>query len=357
MNENEKYIEMCFELASQAKGFTSPNPLVGCVIVKNGKIIGSGYHKKYGEAHAEKEAINNAIESVEGATLFCNLEPCSHLNKQTPPCVPLIIKSGIKKVVISNRDPNPFVNGKGIAELKSNGIEVVENILSEKGLEFNKFYFKSVTQKLPYITLKIALSKDGFINKLGKVRTKITGEQADLYVHQLRSEYDAVLVGANTINIDNPQLNVRYVKGKNPKRIVLDGNLSSNLDSIIFNDEQKSNTMVFCSDKLSNEKTEKFLNNDIHLIQVKPNYNNQLEILSVLEILTKEKITSLFVEGGAKIFDQFIKENLFDEIIIIRSKENFGNGIMPENLNIISKLKKYSWLNLGVDELEIYKKY
>jgi diaminohydroxyphosphoribosylaminopyrimidine deaminase/5-amino-6-(5-phosphoribosylamino)uracil reductase len=107
MNENEKYIEMCFELAIQAKGFTSPNPLVGCVIVKNGKIIGSGYHKKYGEAHAEKEAINNAIESVEGATLFCNLEPCSHLNKQTPPCVPLIIKSGIKKVVISNRDPNP----------------------------------------------------------------------------------------------------------------------------------------------------------------------------------------------------------------------------------------------------------
>lgn len=357
MNENEKYIEMCFELASNAKGFTSPNPLVGCVIVKNGKIIGSGYHNKYGEAHAEREAINNANESVEGATLYCNLEPCSHLNKQTPPCVPLIIKSGIKKVVISNRDPNPFVNGKGISELKRNGIEVVENILSEKGLDFNKFYFKSISQKLPYITLKIALSKDGYINKLENVRTKITGEQADVFVHQLRSEYDAILVGANTINVDNPQLNVRYVKGRNPKRIILDGNLSSDINSIVFNDEQKFNTMVFCSDKLSNEKIEKYLNKEIQLCKVEPNSNNQLEILSVLEILMNKKITSLLVEGGANIFDQFIKENLFDEIIIIRSKENFGYGIKPENLNIISQLKKYSSLNLGGDELELYKKY
>ena len=206
---DKKFIRRSFHLAQKGKGHVSPNPLVGAVIVKNGKVIGKGYHKKYGSAHAEVNAINNSTESVAGSTLYCNLEPCSHIKKQTPPCVPLIIQKKIKKVVISNFDPNKEVNGKGIKQLREAGVEVVTDVLEDEGKDLNKFYFKYVKEKLPYITLKIAQSIDGKISVAKNKQTWLTGKESIKYVHKLRSEYDAVLVGAGTIRTDNPQLNVR----------------------------------------------------------------------------------------------------------------------------------------------------
>ena len=202
MEENAKYIKRCFTLAEKGSGFVSPNPMVGAVIVKNDNVIGEGVHQKYGEAHAEVNAINSAKEDVGGATLYCNLEPCVHEKKQTPPCVPLIIDKKIKKVIISNLDPNPEVSGKGVEELKKAGVEVETGILEEEGTELNKFYFKFVNQKQTYITLKLAQSLDGKISLNKKEQTWFTGEESRKFVHQLRSQYDAVLVGAKTIKAD-----------------------------------------------------------------------------------------------------------------------------------------------------------
>ena len=220
------FLRQCFTLAKKAKGFVSPNPLVGAILVKKGKVIGRGYHKRYGSDHAEVNALKNAKEGVAGSTLYCNFEPCCHTKKQTPPCVPLIIQKKIKRVVISNFDPNKEVNGKGVKQLREAGVEVITDILEDEGKDLNKFYFKYVSEKLPYITLKIAQSIDGKISEAKDKQTWLTGKESINYVHKLRSEYDAVLVGAGTIRTDNPLLNVRTIKGRNPIRIIIDGKLS-----------------------------------------------------------------------------------------------------------------------------------
>ncbi len=177
VGNDEVFLKRCFELAAKGAGTVSPNPLVGTVIVKNGKVIGEGYHKKYGEPHAEVDAFNNSTEDVKGATLYCNLEPCCHTNKQTPPCVPLIINKKILRVVISNLDPNPEVSGEGIKQLRDAGIEVITDLLKNEGEELNKFYFNYVKKKIPYITLKVAQSIDGKISKSNNEQSWLTGRR------------------------------------------------------------------------------------------------------------------------------------------------------------------------------------
>jgi diaminohydroxyphosphoribosylaminopyrimidine deaminase/5-amino-6-(5-phosphoribosylamino)uracil reductase len=241
---DEEYLNRCFELAAKGTGTVTPNPLVGAVLVKNGKVIGEGYHKKYGDVHAEVDALNNSRGDASAATLYCNLEPCCHTNKQTQPCVPLIIKKGIKKVVISNLDPNPDVNGEGVKQLLEAGIEVIIDQLKNEGKELNKFYYKHTTSNVPYITLKIAQSTDGKISKSKNEQTWLTGEESNRFVHQQRATYDAVLVGANTVAVDDPQLNVRNVDGGNPKRIILDGKLSIDLNATILSADDIENTWI-----------------------------------------------------------------------------------------------------------------
>ncbi|MBT8387474.1 MAG: bifunctional diaminohydroxyphosphoribosylaminopyrimidine deaminase/5-amino-6-(5-phosphoribosylamino)uracil reductase RibD, partial [Ignavibacteria bacterium] len=244
---DELYLKRCFELAAKGAGTVSPNPLVGTIIVKNGEVIGEGFHQKYGEAHAEVEAINNSAEDSNGSTLYCNLEPCCHTNKQTPPCVPLIISKKISRVVISNLDPNPEVCGEGVKQLRDAGIEVITGLLENKGEELNKFYFNYVKKKIPYITLKVAQSIDGKISKSNNEQSWLTGKESILFVHQQRAVYDAVLVGANTVAVDNPLLTVRNVEGRNPKRIILDGKLSIDLNASILTAEDVENTWILTS--------------------------------------------------------------------------------------------------------------
>lgn len=358
MNNREdlKFVERCFELAKMGEGFVSPNPLVGSVIVRNGKILSEGYHKKYGGMHAEVDAIYSAKENLSGAALYCNLEPCCHANKQTPPCVPLIINSGIKRVVVSNLDPNPFVSGKGILQLKEAGIEVEHGILFEEGEELNRFYFKSIRTNLPYVTVKVAQSKDGMINSVGKVRTRITSDEAEIFVHRQRAKYDAVLVGANTIVIDNPKLSVRKIEGRNPFRIIVDGKLSSNPDANVFNDELKNLTWLFTSRSSDRLKKEFLVQKGIRVFEMDSDLEMRLELQFILTALHKNKINSVFVEGGAQIFSGFIEKKLFDELIILEAPIKIGEGIKVFDTIPLEQLKLISIEQLGTDEKIVYRK-
>ncbi|MGB5289656.1 MAG: bifunctional diaminohydroxyphosphoribosylaminopyrimidine deaminase/5-amino-6-(5-phosphoribosylamino)uracil reductase RibD [Ignavibacteriaceae bacterium] len=350
------YISRCFELAQKGKGSASPNPLVGAVIVKNGKIIGEGYHKKYGGAHAEVNAIRKVGRDVAGSTLYCNLEPCCHTNKQTPPCVPLIIRSKIKRVVVSNLDPNKEVNGKGIGQLKESGIKVTTGILENDGKELNKFYFKYAEEKLPYVTVKVAQSSDGKISVSKNKQTWLTGKKSIKYVHKLRSEYAAILVGAGTVKIDNPLLTVRETKGRNPIRVIIDGKLSIPISSKVINCPDPQNTFIFTSYSASKRIADKLSNKGVRIFRLRTSKQNQLSIKSVLKVLAKQKITSVLVEGGAEIFSQFLEKNLFDKIIILQSPKILGRGIIAFDTKKLKKNQLSNIEKIGEDIKFTYRK-
>ena len=352
--DHSKNIRSCFKLSQKGKGTVSPNPLVGSVIVKNGKVIGKGYHKKSGDAHAEVNAIKNATENLAGSTLFSNLEPCCHTNKQTPPCVPLIIKKKIKRVVISNLDPNKDVNGKGVKQLREAGIEVITGILEDEGKELNKFYFKFVQEKSPFVTLKIAQSIDGKISKSKNKQTWLTGYESIKYVHKLRKEYDAVLVGANTIKVDNPMLTVREVNGRNPIRIIIDGKLSIPLNSKILNNTEPDKTWVFTSNKSNRRLLKQIENKGVKVFTVKTVADKKINLKSVLKILAGCKITSVLVEGGQEIFSQFFSQKLFDELIILQSPKILGKGLSGFNSNQLKSLPLIEKNQLGQDIKLVY---
>ena len=353
---DEVYLKKCFELAAKGAGTVSPNPLVGTVIVKNGKVIGEGFHQKYGASHAEVDAFNNSTEDVKGGTLYCNLEPCCHTKKQTPPCVPLIINKKISRIVISNLDPNPKVSGEGIKQLRDAGIDVITDLLKNEGEELNKFYFNYVKTKIPYITIKVAQSTDGKISKSKNEQTWLTGEESNRFVHQQRTIYDAVLVGANTVKVDNPQLNVRNVKGRNPKRIILDGKLSIDLNAAILSAEDVENTWILTSHNSDKEKINKIIDKGAWVFQFKTDEDDQIELKDILAKLGEEKITSLFVEGGADILSQFIDGNYFDEIIILQAPITLGEGVDGISTSLLSHLKEISTEKLGVDLKSVYRK-
>ncbi|MCF8259281.1 MAG: bifunctional diaminohydroxyphosphoribosylaminopyrimidine deaminase/5-amino-6-(5-phosphoribosylamino)uracil reductase RibD [Melioribacteraceae bacterium] len=354
MQNHEKYIKRCFELASFGVGNVSPNPLVGSVIVQDGKIISEGWHKQPGEAHAEVEAINSADENLADATLYCNLEPCCHTNKRTPPCVPSIIKSGITKVVISNLDPNPAVSGKGIMELRNAGVEVFTDVLKNEGEYLNKVFFKFIKTGIPFVILKIAQSNDGFITNKKGSQFWITGKESKRFVHRLRATYDSVLVGAETVRIDNPSLNVREVGGKDPIKIILTNSFRFDPSANIFKPDGKEN--IFVTSLNQPMMMEKEINNtSILSLGEKP--NNKTFLIELLKSLAEKGITSVLVEGGAKIFELFYRNNVFDEFIRIKSNKNLGDGVKalenftPNDLFLVKKIPS------GTDQIEIYRRY
>jgi diaminohydroxyphosphoribosylaminopyrimidine deaminase/5-amino-6-(5-phosphoribosylamino)uracil reductase len=353
-NLNQKYIRKCFTLAKKGYGKVNPNPYVGCVIVKNGKVIAEGWHQYFGGPHAEPNAIRNAKESIKGATLYCNLEPCCHTDKKTPPCTPLVISAGIKKVVISTLDPNPKVAGKGVKQLRAAGIEVVTGVLEEEGNELNKFFFHSVKTGLPFVTVKVAQTLDAKINFKTKNQTWITGDKSKKYVHELRSIYDAVLIGANTIKIDDPQLNVRLVKGRDPKKIIIDGKLSTPLNRKLFMQPDLSTIYLFTGKNVSKNKIIKLEQLGTKIFQLSMNKKSELSLKQILKILGKENINSILVEGGNSIFSQFIEKELFNEIIYLSAPKIFGTGLDAYNLTRKIELNLKSAEIIGEDLKVIY---
>jgi diaminohydroxyphosphoribosylaminopyrimidine deaminase/5-amino-6-(5-phosphoribosylamino)uracil reductase len=351
------YMKRALRLAKKGEGYVSPNPLVGAVIVKNNRIIGEGYHQKYGETHAEVNAINNSIQSVKNAILYCTLEPCCHTDKQTPPCVNRIIKEGIKQVVIASKDPNPKVSGKGIKLLQKAGIEVIHGILERENVELNKFYIASLENMLPFVSIKIAQSIDGFITKENNRQYWLTGEKAKQLVHQWRSRYDAVLIGANTVRVDNPQLSVRYGKKRNPLRIVLCNSTKINPDANIFAQKDNENTWILTTNENQVKLSKKLAKTGCRIVGLKPNSAHQLTIRSVLKYLYKQKITSVLVEGGQQIFSQFIQSGLWSELNLIIAPKILGRGIKGIDIQRNKKppyLQLYKTKKLGEDIILTY---
>lgn len=360
---DESYIKLAIEIAKKGYGKVSPNPLVGCIIVKNDRILGAGFHEKFGSKHAEVNAIEKAGNSVEGATLYSNLEPCSHFGK-TPPCVDLIITSKIKKVVIGTLDMNPKISGKGVKKLKAAGIEVKVGILENDCITLNKFFFKYITKKLPYVTLKAAQTIDGKIADKAGESSWISSVPSRKYVHSLRAKYDAVLVGAGTVEKDDPKLTVRLTEGRNPKRIILDPDLSLKLNHKIFERNSDKNLIVITSKKSIGKKRRinKLNSLGVTILFAKEEKEDRINLKNALREMQKIGIASVLVEGGSQVFTSFIKENLFDEIITFISPKILGCGVpVVGNLGIKQlqkslKIKINNVEKIGDDVLvEFYK--
>jgi len=314
-------MKRALELVRLGTGYVSPNPLVGCVIVNNGIIIGEGWHKKYGEAHAEVNAIENVQDKslLNDSAVYVNLEPCSHTGK-TPPCADLLIEHQVKKVVVSNLDSNPLVSGNGIKKLRAAGIEVVTGILEREGRELNKRFFTFMEKQRPYIVLKWAETSDGFIAKENHDSKWISNEYSRQLVHKFRTEEDAVLVGSKTAVHDNPELNVRDWSGRNPVRIVLDRFLRLSDTLHLFDRSQKT----LCYNVLKHEEHP-------NLSRVLVEERNFIQ--NVLEDLYKRKIQSVMIEGGATTLQLFIDAGLWDEANVFVSDKSFGSGIQSPRLN------------------------
>jgi len=349
---DETYIQLAIELAKRGSGFVSPNPLVGCVITKNNRIIGAGYHQKFGENHAEINAINSAVEPLEGSTLYVNLEPCSHFG-HTPPCVDKIIESKISRVVIGTLDVNPLVSGNGVKKLKKAGIEVKVGVLEKECTELNKFFFKYIIKKVPYVTLKIAQTLDGKIADESDYSQWISSPDSRKRVHSLRSAYDAVLIGSRTARIDNPLLTVRLTEGRNPWRIVLDSNLKLSDDLRLFKQNSDGKTILITSkESLSKKnKIKKLSDFGVRIIFVKRNGNGKLNLNNVLKELAMLEISSVLVEGGSEIFSSFLKQNLFDDIKVFISPKILGSGLPAFGSIKINDLRKAYKLKIKSSEI------
>lgn len=335
---DESYIQLTLELAKRGIGKVSPNPLVGCVITKNNKIIGAGFHTKYGDDHAEINAINSAQETLEGSTLYVNLEPCTHYGN-TPPCVDRIIKEKIKRVVIGTLDVNPLVNGKSIKKLKDAGVQVKAGLLEKECIELNNFFFKFISKKLPYVTLKAAVTLDGKIADVNSNSEWISSSESRKYVHSLRNKYDAVLIGANTALIDNPQLTVRHIDGRNPWRIILDPKLSLPLNLKLFQKNFDKRTVLVISENglKKKRKLSELEKLGVKIITVKKQVNNKTDLKFLLKELSKRNITSVLVEGGSKVFTSFLKQKLFDDLLVFISPKLIGDGVpVIQNIEINS---------------------
>ena len=360
---DESYIKLAIEIAKKGMGSVAPNPLVGSVIIKNERIIGAGFHEKYGGKHAEINAIESAIESVEGSIMYINLEPCSHTGL-TPPCTDKIIESKIKRVVVGTLDMNPLVSGSGIKKLKSAGIEVKVGILENECVTLNKFFFKYIISGLPYVTLKVAQTLDGRIADDHGESKWISSAQSRRYVHELRSKYDAVLVGAGTVKKDDPNLTVRLVEGRNPRRIMIDTNLSIKSTNKLYLNNGDKKLIIVTSNKNTDKKNKikRLENCGAHLIFVNEEEKNKLNLKEVLKELGKMKISSILVEGGGGIFTSFVKKNVFDEILLFMCPKILGSGLpVINNIGIKSirnalKVKIGNCEKIGDDlMMELYK--
>ena len=328
MNVDELYMQRCLQLASCGAGSTSPNPMVGAVIVCDGRIIGEGYHIRAGEPHAEVNAVNSVSETdrslLSRSTMYVSLEPCSHYGK-TPPCCDMIIARGIARVVIGSADSNPQVNGAGIERMRAAGIDVTVGVLEEECLRLNRAFFTSQTHKRPYVTLKWAQSADGFIDLLreGGQAVKISSPVSQVAVHKMRALHDAIFVGRHTALLDDPSLNIRHWAGRSPLRLVIDKNGTLPSDLKIFDGTLPTVVYTACEKEGKNGK---------NVEQVVLDFDAPL-LPQILTHLNMRKVESLLVEGGATLLQSFIKASLWDEARVeINSSLELCCGVVAPSL-------------------------
>ena len=310
-----KYMRMALRLAEKARGRTSPNPMVGAVVVKDGKIISRGWHRKAGEPHAEAIALKKAGAAAEGAMLYVTLEPCSHTGKRTPPCTPLVIQSGAKRVVIAMIDPNPKVSGGGVKALQSAGIEVVTGVLEAEAKKLNEAFIRHVTTGTPFVTLKIAQTLDGKIATARGESQWITGEKAREEAHRLRDINDAILVGINTVLKDNPLLTTRIPSGRDPVRVIVDSALRIPLNAKILTQKSSAKTIVATLASAPKGKMTKLQKAGVEVLMVK-SAQGRVDLRDLMRKLGKMDITSVLIEGGAEINFSALKAGIVDKAIL-----------------------------------------
>ncbi|MAL18216.1 MAG: riboflavin biosynthesis protein RibD [Balneola sp.] len=364
-NTPEHWMQQALELAAQGKGYVAPNPMVGCVIVsEEGKLVGEGYHKKFGEAHAEVNAVQSIANKadLENATVYVSLEPCSHQGK-TPPCAPMLAKLPIKKVVIAMKDPNPSVDGKGILHLRNNGVEVETGLLKEEAEKLNEFFIHHQTFGRPFITLKVAQTADGYLAAADGESQWITGKQSRKLVHKWRSEYDAVLVGRTTTMVDNPSLTVRHVSGRQPRRIVIDGPYELPKELNLFSDKFEEKTSIITWNKEASATDA-----DPMLKMMQQNYfrgeilqvsklDGHADLRQAFKLLGEKGITSVLVEGGQQLSSALIRQGLVDKLELFIAPKLLGAGtrslinIGINKMKEIAELKEVSWTKVGDDML------
>jgi diaminohydroxyphosphoribosylaminopyrimidine deaminase/5-amino-6-(5-phosphoribosylamino)uracil reductase len=318
------FIKRALNLAAHAEGKTSPNPMVGAVLVKGDKIIAEDFHKKAGEPHAEALAIEKAKKDAKGSTLYVTLEPCCHLDKRTPPCTKAIIEAGIKKVVVAMRDPNPKVSGSGISELKRHGIEVVEGVCEEEAKRLNEAYIKFITTGMPFVILKAAMTLDGKIATPEGESKWITGEKARKVVHRMRGSVDAILTAVGTVKKDNPELTVRIGKKvlKQPKRIIIDPTLDVPINYKIFDIPPETIVVTKKEKKKDKEQKKKELfKKGIKIIEYE---KQRLDLKWFMKLLGNMGIISVMIEGGASLNSYAFNDGIVDKVVFFIAPKIIG---------------------------------
>ncbi|HID79508.1 MAG TPA: bifunctional diaminohydroxyphosphoribosylaminopyrimidine deaminase/5-amino-6-(5-phosphoribosylamino)uracil reductase RibD [Aquifex aeolicus] len=319
------FMKRAIALAKTRKGLTHPNPTVGCVIVKGGKIVGEGVHLKAGQPHAEVVALKKAGSRAKGSTVYVTLEPCAHYGR-TPPCSLELIKAGVKRVVVATLDPNPKVAGKGIENLRRAGIDVTVGVCEEDAKKLNEDFFHWVTTQTPFVVLKIAQTLDGFIATEDGESKWITSQDSRKTVHRLRCESSSILVGVGTVLKDNPQLTVRLVScEKKPLRVVLDSYLKIPESAKIL--DNSAPTLIFTS-KGDPQKIRRLEERGFEVVKI-PAEGGLLDLKEVLKVLGKREVVQLLVEGGAKIFGQFFRQKLWNKLVVYTAPKVFGSGKPP----------------------------
>ncbi|MCB0542485.1 MAG: bifunctional diaminohydroxyphosphoribosylaminopyrimidine deaminase/5-amino-6-(5-phosphoribosylamino)uracil reductase RibD [Saprospiraceae bacterium] len=340
---HERYMRRCFDLALLGAGKVSPNPMVGALLEYKGRIIGEGWHRQFGGPHAEVNCIDSVREDnrafIPHATLYCSLEPCFHYGK-TPPCVDLILREKIGKVVIANLDPNPKVAGQSVEKMRAAGVEVTIDVLKEQGSELNRYFFKWIRTGRPYVILKWAQTADGFIGRESE-RTPISGPAAMHLVHKWRSEVDAILVGTKTALTDNPRLDIRHYFGKTPLRAVLD--IAGKIPAGHFLLDDSTPTLVFGKTRAGDFKHTQFTG-----------HKSTIDPEEIAEQIGAKGCAILLVEGGSVLHEQFIGQNAWDEIRILTNKKRLGTGISAPGLPPGAALSES--MAIGDDLVEVFRR-
>jgi diaminohydroxyphosphoribosylaminopyrimidine deaminase/5-amino-6-(5-phosphoribosylamino)uracil reductase len=357
MAKNHPYfMKLAMKQALKAKGRTSPNPLVGALVVKNGRVAGKGYHEKAGMPHAEIIALGEAGSKAKGAILYVTLEPCTHFGR-TPPCVEAIIKSGVKEVIVGMVDPNPVNNGKGIEILKRNGIKVQAGFLEKELKRMNEAFIKYITKKVPFVTVKVAQSLDGRIATRTGDSKWITSDKSRIYSHRIRQYYDAIMVGSNTVLRDNPKLDAWFSK-KHPVKIIVDSQLSTPRDANIFSKDSRVIIVTLPAKPGQETENRKILSEKAKILEVKEKAG-QINLRDMMKKLAQLEITSIIVEGGGTLIGSLFDDGLADKVLFFISPKVIGgknavSSVMGEGISRVDraiKLKEFKLSRIGEDYL------
>jgi len=361
-NADEKYMAMALDLAEKGRGLTSPNPMVGAVVVKGGRVVGQGWHKKAGTSHAEVIALDAAGKDAEGASLYVNLEPCCHTDKLTPPCTDALIKARIRRVVVGMPDPNPKVSGKGVHALREAGIEVETGVLCERSERLNEAFAKHITTGMPFVTLKVAQTLDGKIATSTGESKWITGPEARRLGHFFRNQSDAIIVGIGTVLRDDPSLTTR-IDGiedtHDPHRIILDSHLRIPLDARVLHVDSAANTYVATTVSASTHKMKEIKAGKGELLIVDTDTEGRVNLSLLLEELARMGMTSVLIEGGARVNAEALRSGVVDKVVFFIAPKLLGGddargaigGKSPDSLDAAVILRDVRTQRVGVDIL------